>query len=120
MNESRILEAIDAKRDELVGLAQTLLRRPSENPPGGEREVAEALKEVIDRYSLGDTITIASDPERPSVITTLKGQGSARGSSTTATPTSYRSERMSAPCGAPTPTARRSSTVNSTAGGLQI
>ena len=75
MNESRILEAIDAKRDELVGLAQTLLRRPSENPPGGEREVAEALREVIDRYSLGDTITIASDPERPSVITTLKGQG---------------------------------------------
>ena len=74
MNDSRILESIDARRDELVRLAQTLLRRPSENPPGGEREVAEALREVIDRYSLGDTITIASDPERPSVITTLKGQ----------------------------------------------
>ena len=75
MNESRILDAIDAKHDELVGLAQTLLRHPSENPPGGEREVAEALKQVIEQYSLGDTITIASDPERPSVITTLKGQG---------------------------------------------
>ena len=75
MNESRILDAIDARRDELVGLAQTLLRRPSENPPGGEREVAEALKQVIEQYSLGDMITIASDPERPSVITTLKGQG---------------------------------------------
>ena len=75
MNESQILDAIDARRDELVGLAQTLLRRPSENPPGGEREVAEALKQVIEQYSLGDMITIASDPERPSVITTLRGQG---------------------------------------------
>ncbi len=75
MNESRIFEAVDARRDELVGLAQTLLRHPSENPPGGEREVAEALKEVIDEYSLGDTVTIASDPERPSVITTIRGQG---------------------------------------------
>ena len=75
MNESRIFEAVDARRDEMVGLAQTLLRHPSENPPGGEREVAQALREVIDQYSLGDTVTIASDPERPSVITTIKGQG---------------------------------------------
>ena len=75
MNEPRIFEAIDARRDELIGLAQTLLRRPSENPPGGEREVAEALEEVIERYSLGDTMTIGMDPERPSVITTIKGQG---------------------------------------------
>ena len=53
MNESRILDAIDARRDELVGLAQTLLRRPSENPPGGEREVAEALKQVMEQLLAG-------------------------------------------------------------------
>ena len=75
MNQSRIFQAVDARRGELLALAQTLLRHPSENPPGGEREVAQALRQVIDRHSLGDTVTIASDPERPSVIATIQGRG---------------------------------------------
>ena len=108
MNDSRILEAIDAKRDELVGLAQTLLRRPSENPPGGEREVAEASERGHRPLFAGRHHNHCLRPRAAQRHHHPKGtRRPARGSSTTATPTSYRSERMSAPCGAPTPTARR-------------
>ena len=73
MSESKVLEAVDSRSRELIEFAQTLLSKPSENPPGGEKNVAYALKEAIDRYSLGGTLVIGSDPARPNVITTLKG-----------------------------------------------
>ena len=75
MSQSKVLEAVDSRSQELIEFAQTLLSKPSENPPGGEKDVADALKEVVDRYSLGDTVVISRDPLRPSVITTLKGNG---------------------------------------------
>ena len=65
MNESRIFKAVDARRaTSLSASPRPSSATPPRTPPAGEREVAQVLREVIDRYSLGDTVTIASDPER--------------------------------------------------------
>lgn len=44
--EQRVLDQIDARADELIGLASALIRTPSENPPGDCTDVAR----VIERY----------------------------------------------------------------------
>ena len=78
MRNSKVLDFIESKEQELTECAQTLISEPSENPPGGERNVADVLKGVIDTYALGETVVVSRDPSRPSVITTVKGTNPGR------------------------------------------
>ncbi|MCH8086412.1 MAG: ArgE/DapE family deacylase [Chloroflexi bacterium] len=75
MSEARVLEAVDDRRKELIEFAQKLVSIPSENPPGGEKEVVAAITPVIDRYSLGETRVVGRDTSRPNILTTMKGNG---------------------------------------------
>lgn len=79
MSEAQVLEAVDDRRQELIEFAQQLLTIKSENPPGEEKDVAEAIRGVIERYSLGEIEVVGRTPSRPNVVTTMKGnQGGKR------------------------------------------
>lgn len=77
---TRINDAVDASRDELVGLVQDLVRIPSENPkladvaPGGEANVQDRIAVVLEQ--LGCEIDRWDAlPGRPDQVGTVRGAG---------------------------------------------
>ena len=65
-----VLEKIAA--DEIIELTRQLIRIPSENPPGGEGEIAEFIAEKL--KDLGLTVRVYEfKPGRPSVVGLLSG-----------------------------------------------
>jgi len=55
--------------EDLLSLTAELIKRPSENPPGGEAEVAEFLRERLESSSVPfDVETYEVKPDRPNVI----------------------------------------------------
>ena len=57
-------------------LLQRLIRFDTRNPPGGERECIAFVDELLRDAGLETTI-VARDPERPSVVARLPGEGAA-------------------------------------------
>ena len=78
MSEQKVQEAVDARHDEIVEFTQRILKIPSENPPGTERAVAEAIRDVAEQYDLGRVEMPARDKDRPSVVITLEGSGAGK------------------------------------------
>jgi len=65
-----VLEKIAS--DEIIELTRQLIRIPSENPPGGEGEIAEFIAEKL--KDLGLTVRVYEfKPGRPSVVGLLSG-----------------------------------------------
>jgi succinyl-diaminopimelate desuccinylase len=62
--------------DEAVAICQALVRAPSENPPGDEREVARATEKILDDLGL-DCSFVEPLPARVSTISTW-GEGTAK------------------------------------------
>ena len=60
-----VLDHIDANR--LIRLAQDMVRIPSDNPPGNEREVAEFLAQYLNRAGLDVELREVA-PGRPNVV----------------------------------------------------
>ena len=79
MSEEKVLEAVDDSRQEVIEFAQRIIAIPSENPPGKETAVAEAIREVVERYSLGEVKMVGREPDRTNVVVTLKGTGNGKG-----------------------------------------
>ena len=75
MNEDRVLEAVDDRRDDLIDFAQNIVSIPSENPTGSEKEVAGAIHEHMKGLPLDDVQLLSKVPERPNVVGTFKGIG---------------------------------------------
>ena len=71
VSESELLAAID--RSELTALLQELVRRPSENPPGGEEAVARFLVERCRELGLDAQLDDVA-PGRPNVYVGPAGQ----------------------------------------------
>jgi acetylornithine deacetylase len=69
MNISKnILKWMDNKKSEIVNFASDLIKTPSINPPGDEREVISILKQQLDKLNLKDYEIFAKDPKRPNLI----------------------------------------------------
>jgi acetylornithine deacetylase/succinyl-diaminopimelate desuccinylase-like protein len=62
--------------DHPAELLQTLIRFNTTNPPGNERECIEYINGLLKDAGF-DTTILARSPERPNVITRLKGEGKA-------------------------------------------
>src|SRR5918992_2243084 len=60
----------------LAELLQNLIRFDTTNPPGNERECISYLNALLAEAGCETTI-LASDPQRPNLISRLKGQGKA-------------------------------------------
>jgi acetylornithine deacetylase/succinyl-diaminopimelate desuccinylase-like protein len=59
-----------------VELLQNLIRFDTSNPPGNEKECIKYLNEIFANAGF-ETQILAKDPNRPNLITRLKGQGKA-------------------------------------------
>ena len=73
----RFVKEVNSQSVQLVELCQSLVQRPSENPPGDERAVAELVaKELI---SLGFEVELVeANPKRVNALAILKGSGGGR------------------------------------------
>ena len=56
---------------DVVDLARRLVRSPSPNPPGDEREVATVVRDALAELGLPAAETVALDPARPNLLVTL-------------------------------------------------
>lgn len=74
MRSEAILARIDARRDELLGLLDRLVRTPSTNPGGDERAVAKLLSGYLRSVGLTEQECLAKVPERPNLIARLRGR----------------------------------------------
>ena len=57
-----------------IELLQNLIRFDTTNPPGNEIECIKYLNEILTNAGF-ETQILAKDPNRPNLITRLKGQG---------------------------------------------
>ena len=63
-------------RDEVVGLAQALIRLDTSNPPGNETPAAELLADYLGAAGV-DCELVGPDPERLNLVARLEGRGEA-------------------------------------------
>ena len=73
--EDALLQYLEERREEIVEFAAELIRTPSPNPPGDERQVAQLLKRRLGKYGLKAEL-LAKKPERPNVLLRLPGETS--------------------------------------------
>src|SRR5712691_11362109 len=66
-----------AIEDETMRHYQAVLRLDTSNPPGNETQVAEYVKQVLDKEGIPAKI-LALDPKRANLVARLKGNGSKR------------------------------------------
>jgi len=66
-----------AIEDETTRHYQAVLRLDTSNPPGNETQVAEYVKQVLDKEGIPAKI-VALDPKRANVVARLKGNGTKR------------------------------------------
>jgi len=66
-----------ALQDETMRHYQAVLRLDTSNPPGNETQVADYIKQVLDKEGIPAKI-LALDPKRANVVARLKGSGSKR------------------------------------------
>ena len=59
--------------DEVVEVLRELIRRPSQNPPGNEKVVAEYIHNTMKDWGFGPQYVYKPEPERPSVVVVYKG-----------------------------------------------
>lgn len=69
-----IVETMEDRTDEWLDVLQEFIRTPSENPPGGTRDVASYLTNVLDTYEIEYEV-IAPQAEMPNVVASFVGSG---------------------------------------------
>ena len=74
----QVSEAVDARRDALIGFTRELVACPSENPPGDERPVVAMITEKMAEWGLPRPEVWATDPTRPNLMCTCTGSGEGR------------------------------------------
>ena len=63
-------------RDEVVGLAQALIRLDTSNPPGNETPAAQLLADYLGAAGV-ECELVGPDPERLNLVARLEGRGEA-------------------------------------------
>lgn len=68
----KVLNAVDGEY--AIKTAQELVRIPSENPPGREKDVAEYILRELRRLGFDDVKILEAEPGRPNIIAKLHGR----------------------------------------------
>jgi len=71
LSRSSVMELV--REEEVVRVLQELVRKPSQNPPGNERVVAEHIHEVITGWGFEAEYLRKPEPSRPSVAAIYRG-----------------------------------------------
>lgn len=77
-NEKEVAKFIRLKQDEIFDFTCELIRAPSINPPGDEREVSNVLEQRLIKLGIDDVKIVGLDPTRPNVVTEVIGKQSGR------------------------------------------
>ena len=77
-NEKKVAKFIQSKQEEIFDFTCELIRAPSINPPGDEREVSNVLEQRLIKLGIDDVKIVGLDPTRPNVITEVIGKQSGR------------------------------------------
>lgn len=77
-NEKEVARYIRSKQEEIFDFTCELIRTPSINPPGDEREVSEVLKHRLNKLGIEDVRIVGLDPTRPNVIAEVIGKQTGR------------------------------------------
>ena len=77
-NEKKVAKFIQSKQEEIFDFTCELIRAPSINPPGDEREVSNVLEQRLIKLGIDDVKKVGLDPTRPNVITEVIGKQSGR------------------------------------------
>ena len=73
--ETRLLSYLAGRKDEILEFARELIRTPSPNPPGDERDVAEAVTARLAELGVTGVERVGADEQRPNLIVRLRGTG---------------------------------------------
>jgi succinyl-diaminopimelate desuccinylase len=71
-HKTRLLERVDADRDELIGFLRAFIRCASPNPPGDTREAAAHVLKLLDARGIAYRI-IAPQQTMPNIVATFEG-----------------------------------------------
>jgi acetylornithine deacetylase/succinyl-diaminopimelate desuccinylase-like protein len=70
--EKKIISYIDEIKDEIISFVCEMIKTPSINPPGDEREMVKLIQEKSNKLGLGAGHIIARVPARPNIIFSIK------------------------------------------------
>lgn len=69
----RVIEYLKGREDEVLEFARDLIRTPSPNPPGDERQVADLVTERLESLGITDITRVAAEETRPNLIARVVG-----------------------------------------------
>ncbi len=73
MNRDLVLRRLESQSDEILEFTRQLIRTPSPNPPGDEREVADLVSATLKSLGVGDITRVGADETRPNLIVEIEG-----------------------------------------------
>ena len=71
LSKSDVLKLIN--EEEVVEVLRELIRKPSQNPPGNEKVVAEYIHTTMKDWGFDPLYVCKPEPERPSIAVVYKG-----------------------------------------------
>lgn len=71
--ESELMKILEAESSSVIPLCQELVKRPSEDPPGDTRNIANFIHEFFRKNGIESEI-VAPHPEKPNVVATVRGE----------------------------------------------
>ena len=77
-NEKAVARFIRSKQEEIFDFTCELIRTPSINPPGDEREISEVLKQRLNNLGVEGVRIVGVDQTRPNVIAEVIGKETGR------------------------------------------
>ena len=73
--ETRLLAYLAERKDEILEFARELIRTPSPNPPGDEREVADVVTARLAELGVTGVERVGASKHRPNLIVRVPGTG---------------------------------------------
>lgn len=77
LGKQRLIDRVDADKEEIVGFLRGFLRARSPNPPGDTREAAGYLTDYLDSKGIYYKV-VGPDPEKPNIVSSFKAPGQGR------------------------------------------
>ena len=71
LTQKRLIDRVDADKEEIVGFLRGFLRARSPNPPGDTREAARHVTDYLDSKGIAYDV-VGPDPEKPNVVSGFK------------------------------------------------
>ncbi len=69
--KQRLIERVEADREEIMDFLRGFLKTPSPNPPGDTREAARYITDYLDKKGIEYRV-VGPDPQKPNIVSSIK------------------------------------------------